>query len=92
MRRIKGRGFASFLDFPRPAATFRANPRPGAAQFRGASMAKAATIKVKLVSSADTGFYYVAKKNSRTKTDKLVMKKYDPVARKHVEFREGKIK
>jgi large subunit ribosomal protein L33 len=55
-------------------------------------MAKAATIKVKLVSSADTGFYYVTKKNSRTKTDKLVMKKYDPVARKHVEFREGKIK
>ena len=49
-------------------------------------MAKAVTIKVKLVSSADTGFYYVAKKNSRTMTDKLVKKKYDPVARKHVEF------
>ncbi len=55
-------------------------------------MAKSATIKIKLVSSADTGFYYVAKKNSRTKTEKLVMKKYDPVARKHVEFRESKIK
>jgi large subunit ribosomal protein L33 len=55
-------------------------------------MAKAVTIKVKLVSSADTGFYYVAKKNSRTMTDKLVKKKYDPVARKHVEFRESKIK
>ncbi|HLH91766.1 MAG TPA: 50S ribosomal protein L33 [Xanthobacteraceae bacterium] len=55
-------------------------------------MAKAAMIKVKLVSSADTGFYYVTKKNSRTKTDKLVMRKYDPVAKKHVEFREGKIK
>jgi large subunit ribosomal protein L33 len=55
-------------------------------------MAKAATIKIKLVSSADTGYYYVAKKNSRTKTEKLVMKKYDPVARKHVEFREAKIK
>ena len=55
-------------------------------------MAKAASIKIKLVSSADTGFFYVAKKNSRTKTDKLVMKKYDPVARKHVEFRESKIK
>jgi len=54
-------------------------------------MAKAVTIKVKLVSSADTGFYYVAKKNSRTMTDKLV-KKYDPVARKHVEFKESKIK
>ncbi len=55
-------------------------------------MAKAATIKIKLVSSADTGFFYVTKKNSRTKTDKLAMKKYDPIARKHVEFRETKIK
>src|SRR5258708_39053359 len=55
-------------------------------------MARATTIKVKLVSSADTGFYYVTKKNSRTMTEKLVMKKYDPVAKKHVEFREAKIK
>jgi large subunit ribosomal protein L33 len=55
-------------------------------------MAKSTTVKIKLVSSADTGFYYVTKKNSRTKTEKLVMKKYDPVARKHVEFRESKIK
>ena len=55
-------------------------------------MAKATTIKVKLVSSADTGFYYVTKKNSRTKTDKFSFKKYDPVARKHVEFKESKIK
>jgi large subunit ribosomal protein L33 len=60
--------------------------------FEVLNMAKAVTIKVKLVSSADTGFYYVAKKNSRTMTDKLVKKKYDPVARKHVEFRESKIK
>ncbi len=49
-------------------------------------MAKNTTIKVKLVSSADTGFYYVTYKNSRTMTDKLMMKKYDPVAKKHVEF------
>ncbi len=55
-------------------------------------MAKATTIKIRLNSSADTGFFYVTKKNSRTMTDKLVVKKYDPVARKHVEFREGKIK
>lgn len=55
-------------------------------------MAKAATVKIKLLSSADTGYFYVTKKNSRTKTDKLSMKKYDPVARKHVEFRETKIK
>jgi large subunit ribosomal protein L33 len=55
-------------------------------------MAKAITLKVKLVSSADTGYFYVTRKNSRTKTDKLVMKKYDPIARKHVEFKEAKIK
>jgi large subunit ribosomal protein L33 len=55
-------------------------------------MAKPTTVKIKLVSSADTGFYYVTKKNSRTKTEKLSMKKYDPVARKHVEFKEAKIK
>ena len=55
-------------------------------------MAKANTIKIKLESTADTGYFYVAKKNARTKTDKLVMKKYDPVAKKHVEFKETKIK
>ena len=56
------------------------------------TMAKAATIKIKLLSTADTGFFYVTKKNARTKTDKLAFKKYDPVARKHVAFKETKIK
>ena len=55
-------------------------------------MAKAISLKIKLVSSAGTGHYYVTKKNSRTQTDKLVKKKYDPVIKKHVEYREGKIK
>ncbi|ODN70015.1 50S ribosomal protein L33 [Methylobrevis pamukkalensis] len=55
-------------------------------------MAKATTIKIKLLSTADTGFFYVTKKNSRTMTEKMVMKKYDPIARKHVEFKEAKIK
>jgi large subunit ribosomal protein L33 len=55
-------------------------------------MAKAATIKIRLVSTADTGYFYVTKKNSRTMTDKMSMKKYDPVAKKHVEFKEAKIK
>jgi large subunit ribosomal protein L33 len=55
-------------------------------------MAKAASIKIKLVSTADTGFYYVTEKNSRTQTEKLSFKKYDPVVRKHVEFKEAKIK
>ena len=54
--------------------------------------AKAVTLKIKLVSSADTGHYYVTKKNSRTQTDKMVKKKYDPIAKKHVEYRESKIK
>ena len=55
-------------------------------------MAKAVSLKIKLISSADTGHYYVTKKNSRTMTDKLTKRKYDPVAKKHVEFREAKIK
>ena len=55
-------------------------------------MAKPASIKIRLNSTADTGFFYVTKKNARTKTEKMVLKKYDPIARKHVEFREGKIK
>lgn len=55
-------------------------------------MAKPASIKIRLNSSADTGFFYVTKKNPRTKTEKLSFKKYDPVVRKHVEFKETKIK
>ena len=59
---------------------------------RNKPMAKAAMIKIKLLSSADTGFFYVTKKNARTKTEKLAFKKYDPVVKKHVEFKETKIK
>jgi len=55
-------------------------------------MAKTSSVLIKLVSSADTGFYYVTRKNPRTKTEKLALKKYDPVARKHVVFKESKIK
>ena len=55
-------------------------------------MAKSNTVQIKLVSSADTGFYYVTKKNPRTKTEKLELKKYDPIVRKHVLFKESKIK
>lgn len=54
-------------------------------------MAKPASIKIKLNSSAGTGFYYVTKKNARTMTEKMKVKKYDPIVRKHVEFVEGKI-
>jgi large subunit ribosomal protein L33 len=55
-------------------------------------MAKTNSILIKLVSSADTGFYYVTRKNPRTSTEKMQLKKYDPVVRKHVIFKEGKIK
>ena len=55
-------------------------------------MAKPTTIKIRLNSSAGTGHFFVTKKNARTMTEKMVIKKYDPVARKHVEYKEGKIK
>ena len=55
-------------------------------------MAKPTTVKIRLNSTADTGFFYVTRKNSRTMTEKMTARKYDPVARKHVEFKEGKIK
>ncbi len=48
--------------------------------------------KIKLVSSAKTGHFYTTTKNKRTTTEKVVMKKYDPVVRKHVEYKESKIK
>jgi large subunit ribosomal protein L33 len=68
------------------------NPHPGRMTPEEIVMAKGNVIKIKLQSTADTGYFYVTKKNSRTKTDKLSFKKYDPVARKHVEFKETKIK
>jgi len=55
-------------------------------------MAKPTTLVVKLLSTAGTGFFYVTKKNPRTSTEKLEFRKYDPVVRKHVIFKEAKIK
>jgi large subunit ribosomal protein L33 len=55
-------------------------------------MAKPTTAKIKLNSEGGTGFYYVTKKNTRTMTEKMTVKKYDPGLRKHVVFKEGKIK
>ena len=55
-------------------------------------MAKSNTIQVKLVSTADTGFFYVKNKNPKQMTNKLELKKYDPKVRKHVLFKEQKIK
>jgi large subunit ribosomal protein L33 len=60
--------------------------------FGSIAMAKPATLKIKLLSSAGTGFFYVTKKNPRTMTEKMSVKKYDPIVRQHVDFKETKIK
>ncbi len=48
--------------------------------------------KIKLVSSAGTGYFYVSTKNKKATTGKLRLKKYDPKIRKHVEFVEEKMR
>ncbi len=48
--------------------------------------------KIRMVSSAGTGHFYTTDKNKRTTPDKLEMKKFDPVVRKHVMYKEAKIK
>lgn len=48
--------------------------------------------KLKLVSSAGTGHYYTTTKNKKNVPDKIELKKYDPVVRKHVMYKEAKIK
>ena len=48
--------------------------------------------KIKLVSSSGTGHYYTTTKNKRTTPDKIEIRKYDPVVRKHVAYKEAKIK
>ena len=55
-------------------------------------MAKGGREKIKLESSAGTGHFYTTDKNKRTTPDKLEFKKYDPVVRKHVAYKEAKIK
>jgi len=48
-------------------------------------------ILIKLVSSAGTGHFYTTSKNPKTKSEKLVIRKFDPKIRKHVEYKESKI-
>jgi large subunit ribosomal protein L33 len=50
-----------------------------------------ARILIRMVSTAGTGHFYTTSKNPKTTTDKLLKKKYDPVARKHVDYKESKI-
>ncbi|HVE49009.1 MAG TPA: 50S ribosomal protein L33 [Casimicrobiaceae bacterium] len=48
--------------------------------------------KIKLESSAGTGHFYTTTKNKKTTPEKMAIKKFDPVARKHVEYKETKLK
>jgi len=77
----RGARFSS--DRPAPSAL----PRP---QARGTGC-RTMRDNIRLVSSAGTGFIYYTTKNKRTQTTKLELKKYDPVVRKHVVFKEAKM-
>jgi len=55
-------------------------------------MAKGAREKIKLESSAGTGHFYTTSKNKRTEPEKLELMKFDPIARKHVSYKETKLK
>lgn len=48
--------------------------------------------KIKLESSAGTGHFYTTSKNKRTKPEKIEISKFDPVVRKHVKYKETKLK
>jgi len=55
-------------------------------------MAKGTREKIRLVSSAGTGHFYTTTKNKRTMPEKMEIKKFDPVVRQHVMYKEAKIK
>jgi len=55
-------------------------------------MAKSAREKIRLNSTAGTGHFYTTDKNKKNTPEKMEMSKYDPVVRKHVPYKEGKIK
>jgi large subunit ribosomal protein L33 len=48
--------------------------------------------KIKLISTEGTGHFYTTTKNKRTMPEKIEIKKFDPVVRKHVIYKEAKIK
>ena len=54
--------------------------------------AKGAREKIRLVSTAETGHFYTTTKNKRNMPEKMEIKKFDPVVRKHVTYKEAKIK
>jgi large subunit ribosomal protein L33 len=71
-----------------PACVHRRTAAHRQARRRGGSRRE----KIKLESSAGTGHFYTTTKNKRTTPDKLEIKKYDPKARKHVLYKEAKLK
>lgn len=55
-------------------------------------MANSVREKIRLVSTAGTGHFYTTLKNKRNSPEKMLIKKYDPVVRQHVDYKEAKIK
>lgn len=76
---------------PQRLAPASATAKPSLGNEFMAKKGKSGRELIRLVSTADTGFFYVTSKNRKRTPDKLVFKKYDPVARKHCEFKESKI-
>jgi large subunit ribosomal protein L33 len=88
-----GGGLGSRRALGRPVGGFawsesRRPRQSSAAAFRRGPMRD----KIKLVSTADTGYFYTTTKNKKLATEKLKLKKYDPKVRKHVEFVEDKLR
>ena len=83
---------AAHAHVPRLRVPRGLTPGRPAPNHKVSAMAKNNTVQIKLISTADTGYFYVTKKNARTTTGKLELRKYDPVVRKHVAFKEAKIK
>ena len=73
-------------------ATVLADLRDRGENIQGNFMAKSAREKIRLVSSAGTGHFYTTDKNKRNMPEKMEIKKYDPKVRKHVIYKEAKIK
>jgi large subunit ribosomal protein L33 len=89
--RRRGAGRAGVLGLT-PFGRSLSSRKPWTSREGQEAMAKPTTVMIKLVSSAGTGTFYTTRKNTRKTTDKMTLRKYDPKIRKHVEFKEAKIK
>jgi large subunit ribosomal protein L33 len=75
-----------------PARRLHSASRTGKDEERAMARGKGHRERIKMESSAGTGFFYTTSKNKQKTPDKLELKKYDPVAKKHVVFKETKLK